>query len=87
MQLEEPPAQYLENGKYKYIPYNRLFQRYEKVHITGMGEYEMYANRDSLLYRDVYGLEDIPTLIRGTLRYPGFCEAWDALMHSSSQNC
>jgi len=73
-------AQYLENGKYKYIPYNRLFQQYWKVNIAGMGEYEMYANRDSLLYRDVYGLKDIPTLLRGTLRNIGFCDAWDALI-------
>ncbi|MEM9824183.1 MAG: saccharopine dehydrogenase C-terminal domain-containing protein [Bacteroidota bacterium] len=73
-------AQYLENGKYKYIPYNRLFQQYQDVHIEGMGPYEMYANRDSLLYREVYGLKDIPTLIRGTLRHRGFCKAWDALI-------
>ncbi|MEM8909845.1 MAG: saccharopine dehydrogenase C-terminal domain-containing protein [Bacteroidota bacterium] len=73
-------AQYLENGKYKYIPYNRLFQRSELVQIEGMGEYEMYANRDSLLYRNVYGLDNIPTLLRGTLRYKGFCKAWDALI-------
>lgn len=73
-------AQYLENGKYKYIPYNRLFQQYENVHIEGMGQYEMYANRDSLLYRDIYGLKDIPTLLRGTLRHVGFCKAWDALI-------
>jgi saccharopine dehydrogenase (NADP+, L-glutamate forming) len=45
-----------------------------------MGQYEMYANRDSLLYRRAYQLEDIPTLIRGTLRHKGFCEAWDAFV-------
>lgn len=73
-------AQYLENGKYKYIPYNRLFQQYWEVDIAGMGNFEMYANRDSLLYRDVYGLENIPTLIRGTLRNIGFCDGWDALI-------
>ncbi|MEM1319781.1 MAG: saccharopine dehydrogenase C-terminal domain-containing protein [Bacteroidota bacterium] len=73
-------AQYLENGKYKYIPYNRLFSSFKTVNIEGLGPFEMYANRDSLLYRNLYGLQDIPNLIRGTLRYPGFCKAWDALV-------
>ena len=41
---------------------------------------EMYANRDSLLYREIYGLNDIPNIIRGTLRYRGFCDAWNALV-------
>jgi saccharopine dehydrogenase-like NADP-dependent oxidoreductase len=72
-------AQYLENGKHKYIPYNRLFTQYETVNIQGMGEFEMYANRDSLLYKDAYGIPDAPNIIRGTLRRKGFCDAWNAL--------
>jgi len=73
-------AQYLENGKYKYIPYNRIFKQYRVIDVPGMGEYEVYANRDSLLYRDVYGLSDIPNILRGTIRHRGFCEAWNALI-------
>lgn len=73
-------AQYLEGGRYKYIPYNRLFEYYRLVNIQGMGEYEVYANRDSLLYRDVYGLSEIPNILRGTIRHKGFCEAWNALV-------
>jgi saccharopine dehydrogenase (NADP+, L-glutamate forming) len=72
-------AQYLEDGKHKYIPYNRLFTEFDVVNIQGMGEYEMYANRDSLLYRDAYGIQNTPNIIRGTLRQKGFCEAWNAL--------
>lgn len=72
-------AQYLEEGKFKYIPYNRLFTRYWTVDIPDMGPYEVYANRDSLLYRDVYGLSGIPNILRGTIRHTGFCEAWNAL--------
>ena len=72
-------AQYLENGKHKYIPYNRLFTQFEHVDIQGLGEFEMYANRDSLLYRESYGIADIPNIIRGTLRHKGYCEAWNAL--------
>ncbi|RMF22535.1 MAG: saccharopine dehydrogenase [Bacteroidetes bacterium] len=74
-------AQYLEEGKLKYIPYSRLFKEYRLVHIPGFDEpFEAYANRDSLLYRDVYGLSGIPTILRGTLRYRGFCDAWHALV-------
>ncbi|MEL6925291.1 MAG: saccharopine dehydrogenase C-terminal domain-containing protein [Bacteroidota bacterium] len=73
-------AQYLENGKFRYVPYTRLFKEYDLVDIQGLGRLEMYPNRDSLLYRDIYGLSEIPNILRGTLRYRGFCEAWDALI-------
>ena len=73
-------AQYLENGKLKFIPYNRLFKEYRTVEVPGMGEYETYANRDSLLYREVYGLDNIPNILRGTFRARGFCDAWHALV-------
>lgn len=72
-------AQYLEGGKHKYIPYNRLFTSYELVDIQGLGKFEMYPNRDSLLYREAYGINETPNVIRGTLRHEGFCEAWNAI--------
>ena len=70
-------AQYIKQGKYKYIPYAKLFERTEKMSILDTGEFEGYANRDSLSYRKAYGLEDIPTLFRGTLRRKGFCKSWN----------
>jgi saccharopine dehydrogenase-like NADP-dependent oxidoreductase len=73
-------AQYLENGKLKCIPYNRLFEESRPLSIPGLGEYEAYANRDSLLYTDIYGLEGIPNILRATIRGKGFCEAWNALV-------
>ncbi|MAT54753.1 MAG: saccharopine dehydrogenase [Saprospirales bacterium] len=74
-------AQYLENGKLKYIPYNRLFKEYRMVEVPGFDEpFEVYANRESLLYREAYGLGNIPNLYRGTMRYRGFCDAWNALV-------
>lgn len=72
-------AQYLEDGKVKYLPYGRLFKRFWNIDVDGLGKYEVYANRDSLPYRELYGLNDIPTLLRGTIRADGFCQAWDAL--------
>lgn len=73
-------AQFLEDFKLKYIPYRRLFRQYRLVDIPKMGTYEVYANRDSLLYRDAYGLKDIRSMFRGTIRHRGFCDAWNALV-------
>ena len=70
-------AQYIKQGKYKYIPYHKLFERTEQMSILEAGEFEGYANRDSLGYRKAYGLEDILTLFRGTLRRKGFCKSWN----------
>lgn len=72
-------AKFMEGGQYKYIPYNRLFRSAVPVIVEGVA-YGGYANRDSLSYRKHYGLEQIPTMIRGTLRYSGFCEAWDVFV-------
>lgn len=70
-------ARFVEKGKYKYIPYNRLFTDIELVTVQGAFSYDGYANRDSLAYRQFYGLENIPTMLRGTLRQKGFCKAWN----------
>lgn len=73
-------AKFIQEGQYKYIPYNKLFRRTEILSIDGFGDFEGYANRDSLQYRSKYGLDDIPTIYRGTFRRKGFCEAWDTFV-------
>ena len=75
-------AQYLEDGKRKYIPYSRLFSQTRKIDVPSLGEFEVYANRDSLLNRSVYGLDHVPSILRGTIRYPGFCKAWSKLVRT-----
>ena len=70
-------ARFLHHGQYKFIPYHQLFKRTELVSIPGWGDFEIYGNRDSLKYQKTYGLEDISTMFRGTIRRPGFCETWD----------
>jgi saccharopine dehydrogenase-like NADP-dependent oxidoreductase len=70
-------AKFIQEGQYKYIAYNNLFRRTEIIEIEGFGKFEGYANRDSLRYRSIYGLENIPTIYRGTLRKIGFCRAWN----------
>lgn len=73
-------CKFIQNGKYKYIPYHKLFRRTEIIDIAGHGKFEGYANRDSLQYRSIYGLDNIPTMYRGTLRKPGYCRAWDVFV-------
>lgn len=73
-------VKFIQEKTYKYIPYHQLFRRTETIDLEGFGRYEGYANRDSLSYRSIYGLDDIPTLYRGTLRRPGFCRAWDVFV-------
>ena len=73
-------AKFIQRGRYKYIPYNRLFRRSEVIELQGLGKFEGYANRDSLKYRKIYGLENIPTIYRGTLRKIGFSRAWNNLV-------
>ncbi len=70
-------AMFIQEGTYKYIPYHKLFRRTEFLNINGSGNYEAYANRDSLKYRSIYGLDGIPTMYRGTIRKVGFSRAWN----------
>ena len=68
-------AQFLHNGRYKYIPYHKVFRRYERIYILDLGEFEAYPNRDSLKYQNAYCLQNVETMFRGTIRRPGFCKA------------
>ena len=70
-------AEFLQEGSKKYIPYHRLFRRTEFLDVEGYGRFEALANRNSLKYRSIYGLEDILTLYRGTMRRVGFSKAWN----------
>ncbi|MBX3042640.1 MAG: saccharopine dehydrogenase NADP-binding domain-containing protein [Candidatus Kapabacteria bacterium] len=73
-------ARFLHNGKVKYIPYQQLFSRTEIVQVLDYGDFEVYANRDSFLYKDIYGLDGIQTLFRGTMRRPGYSDAFDCFI-------
>ena len=74
------PARFIQEGRFKNIPYHRLFRRTELIDIEGYGKFEGYANRDSLKYIEKYNLQGVPTVYRGTLRRPGFCRAWDVFV-------
>ncbi len=65
-------ARFLWNGEIKETPGNKLFHSYETLPVQDM-IFEAYPNRDSIPYIEVYGLNNVQTMFRGTLRYPGWC--------------
>ena len=69
-------ARYMEQGQIVEVPGSELFASPEIVEVAGAGRFEGYPNRDSLEYIDLYGLRDIRTMFRGTLRHMGHCETW-----------
>ena len=73
-------AKFIQEGTYKYIPYWNLFRRTEFLDVEGYGRFEAYSNRDSLKYVDIYGLADILTMYRGTIRRVGFSKAWNVFV-------
>jgi len=73
-------AKYMQHGSFRFVPYQQLFQRTVPVSVPDYGEYEGYANRDSLKYIETYGLQGIQTMLRGTLRNKGFCSAWNVFV-------
>ena len=73
-------ACYREMNELKYLPYHRLFQRLDQIQIEGYGEFEGYVNRDSLNYLETYHIQEVPTIFRGTLRRPPYCQAWDVFV-------
>ena len=73
-------ARYFRNSKLRCIPYHRLYTDPQIVEVPGHGKFEAYANRDSIPYCGTYGLDGIPTMIRATLRHPGFCAGWNAMV-------
>ncbi len=67
-------AKFLEHGKIVEIDGKDLFSNYRVEDVDNLGKFEVYANRDSMPYRDIYGLNETETVMRGTYRYPGWCD-------------
>jgi saccharopine dehydrogenase (NADP+, L-glutamate forming)/spermidine synthase len=73
-------GRYLLDGKEVYVPGPDLFTDVHTLHVDGLGDFEAYPNRDSLGYIDIYGLQGIKTMYRGTLRYAGWCQTWKKMV-------
>ena len=72
-------AKFLRNNKIIKVNYPDVFNQTEKINIDQLGDFDSYANRDSLKYIKLYGLDEIDTMFRGTLRRKGFCESWEII--------
>ena len=73
-------AIYLENKKKVKLSYDEIFNKINLIEIPQLGIFEGYANRNSIKYLDIYNLNNIDTLFRGTLRNRGFSSAWNLLV-------
>lgn len=73
-------AIFRENGKTVQIPYRQLFNEKNTLPVPGLGQLAWYANRDSLSYIPVYGLDASSTFLRTTLRYPAFNAGWNRIV-------
>jgi len=72
-------ALFLKNGKRIYIEPEDLFKERFTYNFPGIGELEVYPNRDSISYMDIYGIPETNTMYRGTFRYKGWCETLDTM--------
>ncbi len=72
-------GRFLRHGKEVYIPTEDLFKNPLSIDFPGVGKLDIYPNRDSMPYIDLYGILETKTMMRGTFRYEGWCESMDAM--------
>lgn len=74
-------AEFLLNGIKKQLSYEQIFKEIEIIEVPNLGKLAAYANRDSLHYQNIYGLDSVKTLLRATFRYEDFCIAWNVIVN------
>jgi saccharopine dehydrogenase-like NADP-dependent oxidoreductase len=79
-------SKFLNEKKICELEYDNLFKETEIINILDQGDFESYANRDSLSYISSYGLEKIDTMYRGTLRKVGFSISWNSFIKLGMTN-
>lgn len=72
-------GKYLRHGKVAYVLTENLFKNPISIEFPDVGQLEIYPNRDSIPYIELYKIPETKTMMRGTFRYPGWCEAMDAM--------
>lgn len=72
-------ASYLKNNKIVEIDAADLFKNPLKIDFPEIEEMEVYPNRNSLPYIDIYKIPEVKTMYRGTFRYKGWCDAFNLL--------
>jgi len=68
------PSKWLQDGEIVSCPGEKLFENYTIQDVLGVGSFENYPNRNSIPYKEIYGLKDAETVYRGTFRMTGWCE-------------
>jgi len=71
-------AKFLKHEKVVDIPTENLFRNPFFLEFPKVGKFEVYPNRDSISYKDIYGIPEAKTIFRGTFRYIGWCEIIDS---------
>jgi saccharopine dehydrogenase (NADP+, L-glutamate forming) len=72
-------GKYLRHGKTVEVDTKDLFKKPLQVNFKDVGLLEVYPNRDSIMYIDIYGIPETKTMFRGTFRFKGWCESIDAM--------
>lgn len=72
-------GRFLKNGQVVKVRTEDLFKNPLQIDFQGAGILEVYPNRDSLPYIDLYGIPETKTMFRGTFRYPGWCRILDSM--------
>ncbi len=72
-------ALYLKGGDKKYIQPVDLFTDRFEVDFPKVGKLDVYPNRNSIDYIDIYNVKEAKTMYRGTFRLKGWCETLDAI--------
>lgn len=72
-------ARYLLDGMEVNVNSEKLFEDFHILNVEGLGDFECYPNRDSLGYIEIYGLKNVKTMFRGTLRNIGWCRLWQRI--------
>jgi len=73
-------GRYLENGKIVDVNWRDLFAQHWPMTVEGLGDFEFYTNRDCLGYVDLYGLQGVKDMFRGTIRNLGWCALWKRIV-------
>lgn len=64
---------YRMDGEVIELPPEKLEEARHELEVEGLPAFEAYPNRDSLGYEGLYGIAGAQSLLRGTLRWPGWC--------------
>jgi len=72
-------GRYLKHGKETYVSSENLFKDTFMVDFPDVSKLEVYPNRDSIDYIDIYKIPEAKTMFRGTFRHKGWCETLDVM--------